>query len=322
MEPILHRDAAAHGHTLKQLRSQSFSHPVNGVAVAASESDDLRTRTLAALMVMPGNAVATHLTAASLRGWAIPRGITVPVIVCTDGEAPHLDRRGVYVRRCEISPRHRTIVNGIAIASAEWTIVELAETLTLLDLVIVIDSALAAGHTTVPHLREAMVPRRRGVRVLRRALEYCDGRSQSAGETALRLVHTLSGIAVDSQVEHREHDGNLILSLDLLVRGTTYAPEFDGGDHRDARTHRRDLRRERLLHRLGIQRAGYTFVEISRQPEEIVRMAAEALGTPGRFSAVDARLEIDRSSLTRPGSAALQQRMARFARSSSPRARS
>ncbi|WP_286929139.1 MULTISPECIES: hypothetical protein [Aeromicrobium] len=321
MEPILHRDAAAYGLTPKQLRRRSFAHPVNGVAVASSESDDLRTRTIAALRVMPTDAVATHLTAAVLRGWTVPRGVRIPVIVCTNGEAPHLDRRGVYVRRCAIPARHRTAAGGVAIASPEWTVIELAETLSLVDLVTVIDSALAAGHTTVPHLREALVPGRRGVRVLRRALTYCDGRSESAGESALRLVHTLSGIAVDSQVEYREHDGTLLLTLDLRVRGTSYAPEFDGADHRDASTHRRDLRRERLLHRLGIRRAGYTFVEICRQPEEIVRMAAEALGRPQAFSAADARAEIQRSSLTREGHTALEKRMTRFMRSTSPRAR-
>src|SRR5690606_21235983 len=126
----------------------SFIHPVDGVAIPASLAADLRTRTVAALAVMPGHTVATHLTAAALRGWALPRNLPVPVIVCTDGEAPHLDRRGVYVRRCEIPARHRTTLDGIPVASAEWTIIELAETLSLIDLVTVIDSALLAGHTT------------------------------------------------------------------------------------------------------------------------------------------------------------------------------
>jgi len=320
MEPIMHRAAAEHGLTVKQLRSRSFAHPVNGVATAASATD-LRTRTLAALRVMPRDAVATHMTAAALRGWALPRGLDVPVIVCTDGDAPHLDRRGVYVRRCAIPPRHRTSLDGVAIASAEWTVVELAETLSLLDLVTVIDSALAAGDTTLPHLREALVPGRRGVRTLRRALLYSDGRSESAGESALRLVHTLSGIDVDSQVELRDRDGTLVLRLDLRVRGTSYAPEFDGADHRDPRTHRRDLRRERSLHGWGIQRAGWTFVEICRQPEEIVRMASEALGRPGAFNAADARAAVSASSLTVDGMRALERRMARFVRSSPPRSR-
>ena len=308
--------------TIKQLRGRAFAHPVDGVAIASSQADDLRIRTAAALRVMPPGTVATHLTAAALRGWAIPRGLAVPVIVCTDGDAPHLDRRGVYVRRCAIPPRHRTVLDGIAIASAEWTIAELAETLALIDLVTVIDSALAAGHTTMARLRDAVVPGRRGVRTLRKALLYCDERSESPGESALRLVHTLSGIAVESQVELSDHDGTLVLRLDPRVLGTSYAPEFDGAEHRDPRTHRRDLRRERALHRFGIRRSGFTFVEICRQPEEIVRMAAEALGRPGAFSASDVRPELAKSSLTRGGMAALERRLALFGRTEPPRRRS
>src|SRR5690606_31575374 len=116
MEPILHRDASRHGLSTKQLRAKTFAHPVNGVAVLAGDADDLRARTRAALGVMPPGAVATHVTAALLRGWWLPPLAEVPVVVCTDGEAPHLDRRGVYVRRCAIPARHRTTYDGIPVA--------------------------------------------------------------------------------------------------------------------------------------------------------------------------------------------------------------
>jgi hypothetical protein len=269
---------------------------------------------------MPPGAVATHDTAARLRGWWLPPLADEPVIVCTDGEAPHLDRRGVYARRCAIRAEHRTVHDGVPMASAAWTVLELAETLSFLDLVVAVDSALHAGHLTEASLRAAIVPGRRGVRTLRRALLFCDGRSESAGESYLRLVHTVSGIIVDPQVCHRDDDGTPPLALDLLVRGTTYAPEYDRADHRDAVTHRRDLRRERPLHRYAIRRAGFTIVEIRQQPQEIVRLAAEALGRPGAFSASDIRPELEKSSLTRSGMAGLEWRMRRFRRPASPRA--
>lgn len=319
MEPILHREAARRGLSPKQLRGASFAHPVDGVAVRAADADLLSVRTAAALAVMPAGTVATHLTAARLRGWWLPQTREGPVIVCTDGDAPHHDRRGVYVRRCAISTRHRTTLRGIAVASAEWTIIELAETLSFIDLVIVIDSAIAAGDVTPESLRASLVPGRRGVRNLRKALLFCDGRSQSAGETALRLVHTLAGIGVEVQAEYRDHDGTLLAALDLRVRGTNYCPEYDGAPHREAATHRRDLRRERLLHRLGVRRAGFTVTEIRDCTHEIVQTAAEAVGRPGYFTAGDVTPEIQRSSLTYAGAAALERRLSRFARPVSPR---
>ncbi len=320
MDPVLHREAAQRGLTPDQLRTKSFVQPVHGASMSAALADDLRERCRTALLVLPAGSVITHLTAGRLRGWWLPRLSHEPVIACTDGDAPHLDRRGVYVRRCRIPPRHRTEVDGVAIASPEWTLVELAETLSLVDLVVAIDSALHLEHTTVDLIRAALVPGRRGVRTLRKALLLCDGRSESAGETVLRLVHTLSGIPVDVQAEYRDERGEVLVALDLRVRGTNYAPEYDGAVHRDAPTHRRDLRRERILHQLGIRRAGYTMVEVRELPTEIVRLATEALGRhPNAFSATDARAEIGRSSLTRAGMQALEKRLQRFARRDPPR---
>lgn len=319
MEPILHRDARHHDLSSKQLRGPGFAHPVAGVAVLAADRDDVAVRSRAALAVLPVGTVVTHLTAARLRGWWLPHLTDEPVIVCTDSTAPHHDRRGVYVRRCGIPARHRTALQGIAVASPEWTIIELAETLSFLDLVVVIDSALACGDLTLDSLRTSLVPGRRGVRNLRKALLYCDGRSQSPGESVLRLVHTLVGIPVDVQAEYRDDDGTLLAMVDLRVRGTQYAPEYDGAPHRDAATHRRDLRRERLLHALGVRRAGFTVTEIRQQTDEIVRAAAAALGRPWAFSAADVRPEIDRSSITRAGMAGLERRMRRFARPTPPR---
>lgn len=319
MDLIPHHESEKFGLTLRQVRGRSFAHPVAGVAVPLTEADDLATRTRAALEVMPPGTVATHLTAAALREWWLPPLDEVPVIVCTDSDAPHHDRRGVYVRRCALPERNRTHLDGIAIASAEWTIIELAETLAFIDLVVAIDSALRHEHTTVDLIRAALVPGRRGVRNLRKALMVCDGRSESAGESALRLVHTLSGIPVDVQPEICDERGVVIARLDLRVRGTNYAPEYDGAGHRDAPTHRKDLRRDRLLPTVNVRRAGFTMFEIRTQADQIVREAARALGRPFAFTASDVRPLIDQSSITHAGMELLATRLQRFRRPEPPR---
>lgn len=210
MTAIRHGDAAEHGLTRDQLRHARWAHPVNGVALPQVEFDDLRARCRAVGLVLSEGAVFTHLTAARLRGWWLPRIDPFPVIACTDGAAPHHNRRGVYVRRCEIPQHHRTEVHGIPTSSPEWTIVEAAEHLRLLDLVVLIDGALHQGATTLERLREAMVPGRRGVRVLRQALGLADPRSESPWETVLRLVHVLSNIPVRTQVPVRDDHGELL----------------------------------------------------------------------------------------------------------------
>jgi hypothetical protein len=112
MEPILHREAALHGTSRGRLRNGEFTHPVNGVSIALADVDDLAAVCAGVHKVLATEAVFTHITSARLRGWWLPRIHGEPVIACTDGEAPHHDRRGVYVRRCDIPDGHRRVVRG------------------------------------------------------------------------------------------------------------------------------------------------------------------------------------------------------------------
>jgi very-short-patch-repair endonuclease len=324
MEPIKHADAHAHGFTPHLLRASTlFVHPAAGVAQPAAYADDLATTCRAVSLVLPADTVFTHLTSARLRGWWLPMtNHDLPLIACSDSDAPHHDRRGVYVRRCGIPPGHRTHLGDVAVASAEWTIVELAEHLVLLDLVAIIDSALHLEHTTTDRIRAAMRPGRRGVRVLRRALDLADERSESWWETMLRLLHELSGVPVEPQQVITNAAGVEVARVDLRIRGTNRVPEYDGSDHRPRERHEKDLRRDKVLARQGLERYGYIATEIIHDPEGIIRDAEDALGlphVPGRTGLW--RSEARLATISRAGQAALERRLQRFARTASPRTR-
>lgn len=323
MEPIKHSEAEAHGFTPYLLRSsRHFVHPVDGVAQLASSSDDLAATCRAVAKVLPSDAVFTHLTSARLRGWWLPLLDDLPLIACTDGESPHHDRRGVYVRRCSIPPGHRDEVDGVAVASPEWTIVELAEHLALLDLVAAIDSALYLGHTTVDRIRATMRPGRRGVRVLRRALDLADGRSESWWESMLRLLHVLSGVDVEPQRIVHNAAGVEVARVDLWIRGTHRIPEYDGSEHRGRTRHEKDLRRDKTLARQGLERYGYIATEIIHAPEGIISDAEDALGWPHLAGRVETwRSEARRASISPAGKFALRRRLERFVRTTSPRSK-
>lgn len=323
MLPFLNRDARAHGLSPGQIRANHYAQPTTGVSMLAADADELTDRCAAIALALAGHAVFTHLTSARLRDWWLPRITGEPVIACTDGEAAHHDRRGVYVRRCTLPDDHRTHLRGVPVASPEWTIVELAEHLRLVDLVVAIDCALHRGETTVDRVRATMRRGRRGVKVLRRALDLVDGRSESPWETVLRLAHTLSGIAVEPQHQLRdETTGEIIWSLDLLIHRTRRAAEFDGGVHRTAEVHQRDMRRDRLLNRHGIERYAHGARDLLDDPAQVVRDAEDALGQPhlpGRAAVwLD---EFAQSAFTPRGHAALRHRIERFARDTSPRSR-
>ena len=286
----------------------------------ASSAHDLMARCRAVDEVLADGAVFTHLTSAQLRGWWLPLLDDLPIIACTNGEAPHHDRRGVYVRRCEIPAGHRHLVRDVPVASAAWTIVELAEHLALIDLVAVIDCALHLGQTSVEEIRSTMRSGRRGVRVLRRAVDLCDGRSESRWETVLRLLHVLSGIEVEPQLLLRNEFDVIVARADLWIVGTRRLAENDGANHRDRDQHRRDLKREKSLSRLGFDRYGYTASEILGDPSRIVSDAEAARGLPRDPSRIGLWIrEADRSSLSGRGLAALHHRLRRFVRQTTPR---
>lgn len=321
MDPILNRDCHLSGLSRSTLRSKAFVHPVDGASLPSVQRGNLAATCRAIALVMPADAVFTHVTAARLRGWWLPDR-SIPVIACSDSDAPHRERRGVYVRRCAIPAWHRVDLDGVRVASAAWTLIELAEHLSLVDLVVVIDSALHLRHVTTRDIWDALVPGRRGVKNLRRALSLCDPRSESPWETILRLVHVLSGFEVDVQFVVANRLGVTIARADLRIRGTRRLPEYDGADHRERGQHQRDLQREKQLAREGWERYGYIAREITAYADGIVRDAEDALGLPHDPQRVQGWMhEARASSLYAGGREALSRRLRRFVRDTSPHTR-
>lgn len=306
--------------TRQQLRSKRFTSPTRAAFMATSDVGDLDATCAAVQLALSPDAVFTHLTAAALRGWRMPVIERLPIIVSTRSAAPHHNRRGVYVRRCEVPARARGDRGGIRISSPEWTIAELAEDLGLIDLVAVIDGALHTRDTTIDRLVDSIVPGRRGAKVLRDSLAYVDGRSESWWESVLRMAHQLAGIPIESQVEIVNRLGYFVARADLHIVGTNRYPEYDGATHRERDRHLADLRREKGMGRLSAERFGYTGDEIVNSPAMVIEDAEDALGWPRDSGRLQRWLyELDRSSVSRPGWIRLQRRLQRFDRSKPPR---
>lgn len=60
------------------------------------------------------------------------------------------------------------------------------------------------------------------------AISLMDGRSESVGETRLRIILDLAGITVVPQTLIRDGSGRVIARVDFLVEGTNVVIEFDG----------------------------------------------------------------------------------------------
>ncbi|WP_242511528.1 DUF559 domain-containing protein [Pengzhenrongella frigida] len=141
-----------------------------------------------------------------------------------------------------------------------------------------IDSALAARRVTVDQIA-AHVRGPLRVRALT-ALRQADGRSQSLTETLARLALTRAGLSAEPAVR--------ILGVgwvDLLVAGRIVV-ELDGFAYHSGRAeYREDRRRDRELVRQGYVVLRFTFEDVVRDPQIVVRAVLATLaGADSRAS--------------------------------------
>ncbi|SEQ35403.1 hypothetical protein SAMN05421756_103222 [Microlunatus flavus] len=252
----------------------------------SSAEPDLGQRLLGWSQVLPDSAVLTHLTAAEARGWWLPQPVPHPVFAAVAERERHPQRAGLRVVRLAAPPA-TDVVDGLRLATPAETLLSCAADLHVLDLVPLGDSALRLGHCTLDELWAATRARRRGTPMLRTVLPLLDGRSESAWESVLRVLHVTADVEVEPQREIVTASGAFVARADLWLVGTRRIHEYDGADHRDPETHRADLARERRLVDERWERCGYTAREVLRRGGDIIAAADAALGRPW----VPARLE-------------------------------
>lgn len=265
------------------------------------------TRRLAAWQVaLPPDAAFTHVTAAAVLGWWLPR-LPEPVPVFVQVPMRRRVRRpGVRLLRTD-APRPPLLVDGLRIASAPDVLLACALDLGALDLDVAVDSALRSGPSRGT-VEECARERRRGAVALRAALKRADPRSESPWETVLRRFHEV----VDAPVipQHRvEHEGRFVARGDLWIAGTRTLQEYDGAVHRTPRQQEKDLRRERRLNEAGWVRNGYTSRDLVNRPLTVLQDVDRALGRPTDPARLDAWAVLLRESCTTPaGRSRLAQR--------------
>lgn len=271
------RDAALHGYTRSRLRGRAWTSVSHGVYVARQEESTLGDTFAAVRSVLPPDGVAAHATAALLYGLWLPR---LPSrLPCLAGLPPATDRperAGLYVFRSRAGLPYPHVVSGVPCVPPEVCIGQLAEDLSVLDLVVVIDSALSRKLCSVDDVERCIRSRQRGLPKLRQALRLCDERSESPWETILRVLHVVSGIPVEPQHKLVDGRGAVAARGDLWIIGTKRLSEYDGADHRSREQQERDLARDKVLQRLGYERYGYIAKEIISGPAQIILDAERA----------------------------------------------
>jgi hypothetical protein len=292
------------------LRSRRWERLSHGLYVPRG-SRQLATDLAAWQLVLPPSACFTSLTAAELRGWWRPARVAQPIFVAVPSDAPHPQRRGLFVTR---HPRRIDAekIGGLLVASAVETLLAAARDLSLLDLIILGDSALRLGACTTDQLSSTAVQRRRGAPQLRRAIPLLDARSESPWESVLRALHLAADVKVEPQKTIHDEWGTFLARADLWVVGTRRVHEYDGEVHRDRDVHRADLGRERRLVENNWQRVGFTSPQLLYEGPSIIAGLDRLLGRSWNARRVD-RWEamLNDSLLRRSGRARVMRRWRR-----------
>ena len=152
--------------------------------------------------------------------------------------------------------------------------------------IVTADFALHEGRMTVPELQAAASkvsgwPRSHHVTTM---LAHLDERSESPGESRLRVHLTMAGIDVTPQVTIRDESGKFVARVDLMVRGTGIVIEFDGlVKYRDRGFEAlvAEKAREDELRRLGYVVLRFVWADLG-QPGRIVQRVREAIGASHR----------------------------------------
>ena len=233
-------------------------------------------------LVLPPSGRFTHVTAAELHGWWLPPlPDDLPVFAAMSADESRPQRRELVVSRHSHLTTSTTLC-GLRVDPPTDVLVACARHLRLLDMVVLVDAALQHRSCMLEDVRSAAASRRRGAPMLRQALAHADGRSESAWETLLRMLHVSCGIEVEPQFLLLDEEGALAARADLRLRGTTALHEYDGEHHLSRPRQRKDLARARRIGNQTWLRRGYTSSDVLHQAVGVLRDADLSLGREHR----------------------------------------
>ena len=188
-------------------------------------------RAQAVLKLVPAGSHISHQTAAELWGATVPPDGDTHV--WTPSARGRQVRQGVRTHYGN-APARTTLRRGLPVSTPEQTFLDLAAGgMTLVDLVVVADGMIKAGHTTPERLLAAATEwRGRGCRVARRAAGLAREGVDSPTETRLRLLLVLAGLPEPRvNLLLRARDGSWRRRYDLAYEHLRLVVEYDGRQH-------------------------------------------------------------------------------------------
>lgn len=229
LTPFRWRDGHAAGLSNNRLNSSDFRRLARGIYIASEATVDARVEAQAAVLVAGARSFASHHTAARLYRAIVPDDPQLHASV-PPGRS-RSDNPDVAVHRSRRVPH---TFRSIPVTSPTDTFLDLAVSLSLVDLVVLGDSLVRRGRTTPDKLvAVAQKATGRGSRLARRAASLVRAGVDSPMETRSRMLRVLSGLP-ELETDIRFYDPvthALVRRLDAGDRATRTGVEYDGKHH-------------------------------------------------------------------------------------------
>lgn len=268
------------GPTRGQARGPSWRQTTYGFYVPSGVDSDRPEQRVAeqAMRLPPGGAVtgwaAGVLLGATYLDGLAPDGVTrlpVPLAIGPRGNIRG-DHRVQLLH--DVLPADEVIrVHGIPCVIPERAAFDAMRTAASLVEAVVVMDMFALGEVTSLRRTRAYVssvaPRRRGMPQVRAALDLASEHSWSPSESRMHMVWRLEAGLPPPLLNQPLFDrrGRFLCYPDLLDLDAGLVGEYDGADHRGAGRHSKDVGREDLLRRHGL---------------EVFRVTGPDLRSPGR----------------------------------------
>ncbi len=253
--PVRPADLRQRGISPSVLRGSTWQSLTHGVHLRGMEDPSLVDRCRGLVLVLAGDPVVSHDTAAALwgmPGWGPP---AADLHVTRAPGASAIRRAGVVNHRADLPREHRALVDGVAVTSAPRTLLDLAAVLPLDQLVATGDHCLRALGVGRSELLDMVswARGRRGISTMRAALPLLDARAESPPESLLRVWFFLCGLPPFEPNVEIWDDGQFVARVDLLDRHRRLVVEYEGAYHRSREQYAADIGRRGRLAALGFE---------------------------------------------------------------------
>lgn len=277
--PFTVTEARQHGLSRKSLRGSRFRRLFRGVYVCTAVEPTFMLWLQAALLVLPPDAVVSHLSALRLYGLEMGHG---PLELSTNsGLRARLPGVRLHRRLGRLTPRE---LDGLPVTGPDRTFIDCGTRLGLVALVQAADHLVHTGATTLDDLHRYCVDRHlSGVQRARRAVVLaCEG-AESPRETFVRLMLVFARLPQPRcNLEVVDAAGGFVARVDMLYPAYRVVVEYDGWQHeRDGRQRQRDRERREQLEGLGYRLIVVTDEDLRTAPHDVPRRVHEALRARG-----------------------------------------